>query len=134
MGGEQRNIDILLHIVRYCNEIEHTIEYFGRSFETFEESFIFRNACTMCILQIGELTSCLSEDFRKTYSELPWNKIKGMRNVVAHDYESLDLKLSWGTLNRRVPELKTYCEAIIDQYWILDQEAKNPEEDEDFEL
>lgn len=33
---------------------------------------------------IGEATKNLPTDLRENYSEIPWNKIAGMRDIVAH--------------------------------------------------
>ena len=50
-----RDIDVLKHIVRYCTEVEHTTERFGMSFETFSKDFVYKNAVALCILQIGRV-------------------------------------------------------------------------------
>ena len=33
MDSNERNIDLLEHIIKYCNEIFETQSYFGNSFE-----------------------------------------------------------------------------------------------------
>ncbi|WP_371874440.1 DUF86 domain-containing protein [Senimuribacter intestinalis] len=43
----------------------------------------------MCIIQIGELVSRLSEEFLEKHSEIPWYAIKAMRNLHAHDFNKL---------------------------------------------
>lgn len=37
----------------------------------------------------------LSDDFKKTNLEIPWHKIRGMRNYVAHEYGSMDFEVVW---------------------------------------
>jgi hypothetical protein len=53
----RKNIDILRHIVRYCDEISEAVELFGNSFEALQTSSPYKNATAMCIFQIGELSS-----------------------------------------------------------------------------
>lgn len=55
-----------------------------------KDDFVYKNAVTMCILQIGELSGYLSDDFKNKHDGVSWRNIKGMRNVVAHNYGSLD--------------------------------------------
>ncbi len=55
-------------IIQYCQEVEQTCALFGHSKEAFENSFIFRNACGMCIIQIGEL----SEQTLQSIPSIPW--------------------------------------------------------------
>ena len=49
----------------------------------------------MCILQIGELVGRLSDEFKEANTSIPWHKIRGMRNYVAHEYGSIDLDVVW---------------------------------------
>ncbi|MBQ6715202.1 MAG: DUF86 domain-containing protein [Clostridia bacterium] len=49
----------------------------------------------MCILQIGELVNRLSDDFKSNNAHIPWNKIRCMRNYVAHEYGSIDFDIIW---------------------------------------
>ena len=112
---ENRNIIILKKILRYCEEVEQTNEMFANDREKFfaEDGFIYRNAVCMPILQIGELVGNLSEEFRSTYNQIPWKQIKGMRNIFAHKYGTMDNEVSWNTAQEDIPELKKYIETII---------------------
>ena len=67
----------------------------------------------MCILQIGELVGKLTEQFREDYDQIPWHKIRGMRNFVAHEYGKLDLDVVWYAATKSIPELKQFCEALM---------------------
>ena len=44
----------------------------------------------MCIIQIGENVSRLSDEFREKHNQVPWRSIKDMRNIVTHKYESAE--------------------------------------------
>ena len=77
----------------------------------------------MCILQIGELSKYLTDDFKNLYSEIPWKQIRGIRNIFAHDYGSIDVLTIWNTINYNIPELKDFCENILAQNKSLNQEA-----------
>lgn len=74
---------------------------------------IYRNAATMCILQIGELTSRLSSEFTAFHPDIPWRSIKGMRNIVAHAYGNISIPDVWDTMLVDIPTLKAYCENIL---------------------
>lgn len=81
-----RDLSILEHIVSYCEQIEQTMERFGPEYGTFRGDQIYRNAVALCILQIGELSGKLSDEFKAAYTDVPWRQIKAMRNIVAHSY------------------------------------------------
>jgi len=111
-----RDIEILHKIVRYCEEINEARSRFGDDFKSLQSDTLYRNATSMCILQIGELTSHLTDEFKSTYDKMPWQDIKSMRNIAAHHYGKFDTQKLWETISCDVPELKQYCEDLINQH------------------
>ena len=110
-----RDLDVISHILRYCQQVETAHADFGCSKERFIQSTTYQNAVCMCILQIGELIGKLSEDFQEKHSDIPWHKIRGMRNFVAHEYGKLDLDIVWYTATVTVPALKAFCSNILEK-------------------
>ena len=58
---------------------------------------------------IGEATAHLSEATRHAVPDLPFRKMRGMRNIVAHDYANVDLNIVWQVATVHVPEV---CAAL----------------------
>jgi len=67
----------------------------------------------MYIIQIGELATRLTNGFKSRYSDIAWRDIIGMRNVFAHDYESINVKKVWETLQYDIGPLRERCGQII---------------------
>lgn len=108
------NKALLQHIVDYCTQIEEAHRQFGNSYELFCNNSVYRNATAMCVLQIGELTNRLSEDFRDATSKnIPWKQIRGLRNIVAHEYGNIDEESLWETLAEDIPYLCEFCKKQI---------------------
>lgn len=104
----------IVRIKDYCVEIETTVKRYGRAFEIFDVDRDFQRSISFSILQIGELVGGLSLEFRTaTQDRIPWNRIKGMRNIVAHDYGDVDLETVWHTAINSIPELQTFCEELL---------------------
>lgn len=102
-------------ILKYCGEIAETHKAFDYNRELFldpEKGFIYRNAITMPILQIGELAKHLSENFRVKYDQIPWKAIAGIRDVFAHNYGSVDYEMTWITSTEDVRMLQSFLENI----------------------
>ena len=55
-------------------------------------------ACVFNLSQISELASKLDDDFVNKYPEIPWLKMRGLRNRIVHDYEGVNLKSLYGRL------------------------------------
>ena len=109
----QRDNSILEHMLSYCVDIEDTVQRFGDSYEAFSHDKAYRNACAMCILQIGELAGHLSADFRAAHADMPWKAIRGMRNVVAHAYADISFQTTWDTIKNDIPALKNFCVGLL---------------------
>lgn len=111
---KNRDVIIIEKIVTYCNEIEGTCELFPNTLEEFTNNFTFRNACSMCILQIGELCKNISDELKDSNNEVQWKAWCGIRDIFAHQYSNMDYEIAWGTIETDVPVLKKCCEKIID--------------------
>jgi len=64
---------------------------------------------------IGEATAHLTETTRQAIPELPFRKMRGMRNIVAHDYGNVDLKIVWEVGVVYIPEILTILEKFFAQ-------------------
>lgn len=53
--------------------------------------------------RIGEAVSRLPDDLTSAHPEVEWRKIKGMRNVVAHQYGFIDYRIVWRALDQSLP-------------------------------
>ena len=62
---------------------------------------------------IGEATAHLTDETRKVIPKLPFRKMRGMRNIVAHDYANVDLKIVWEVATVHVPEI---C-AVLEKFF-----------------
>lgn len=87
---KMRDLNVIFSINKYITQMKLTLGEFNDDFERFKKSHTFYNAVSMCLLQIGELTAKLSDEFKEQNTDIKWNKIKGLRNVLAHDYESIE--------------------------------------------
>ena len=59
---KDRNISIIEKILKYIEEIEETVLRFQLNFERFKDDYVVKNAISMSLLQIGELTVKLTDD------------------------------------------------------------------------
>ena len=104
---------VLKKIIQYADEIGITIERLNLTQDIFANDFIAKNAISMCVLQIGELVGKLSDEFKLKNNKMPWREIKAMRNIAAHNYGEIDIDILWETAISDIPNLKEYCERII---------------------
>lgn len=112
----QRDRMAIYHIHRYCQQINDFLERCGRSREVFDNDNLFRNAISMAELQIGELTGHLSDEFKESNTDIPWKQIRGMRNLFAHNYGKMNLKVIWDSAVNDTPILEKFCQQQLELY------------------
>ena len=111
-----RDTQLLAHTLDYCEDISRYLAGSGGSFDAFLSDSMLQHSVSFCILQIGELVGKLSEQLRaSTAQEINWGAIKGMWNIVVHDYGNVDLEEVWIAATRDIPTLESFCEALLTQ-------------------
>ncbi len=114
MNGRDKTV--IQKMLRYCEQIERTHRQFQEDEALFfneEEGFVYSNAVSMPILQIGELAKHLSNDFRASHQRIPWRAITGMRDIFAHHYGTVDFSELWHTSKDDITALKQFLEQQI---------------------
>ena len=54
---------------------------------------------------IGEAARRISDQGRAAYPDLPWSAMVGMRNVMIHEYDAVDLTIVWDAVHLDLPKL-----------------------------
>lgn len=62
---------------------------------------------------IGEASKHVPKKLREQYQEVDWQAMMGLRNIIAHEYFGVDLKIIWKTVRERIPELNKQIKSII---------------------
>jgi len=87
----------------------------GISQEEFLENIRLQDASSFNISTIGEAAAHVSEDFQSVHPEIPWHKLRGIRNRLVHifDYEQIDYDIVWEVATSSLPELEPKIRAAL---------------------
>lgn len=102
----------LLAIIDSCQKIQRFIKPIEDATAFYEDEKTF-DAVLMNFIIIGEAVSRLSEEFKNKHGHIPWIKIKGFRNIVAHDYFGVDAEEVWQIIIGSIIELEKSVNRII---------------------
>ena len=62
---------------------------------------------------LGEAVKRLPDALRQRHPQVPWDKIAGTRDYIAHGYDSVDYDVIWGVLEVEAGKLKESVMAIL---------------------
>lgn len=77
------------------------------------------NACVMRLQVIGEHVGKLLKEQSKpleSYTEIPWQAIYGMRNIISHEYGNVDETIVVSVINEDLPKLKAVIKELLSKY------------------
>ncbi|RYE21114.1 MAG: DUF86 domain-containing protein [Sphingobacteriaceae bacterium] len=97
-------LDCAEKILRYTNDF---------TFEQFMQNDLTMDAVVRNYEIIGEAANRLPEEFKAQLPTLEWNKIRGFRNRLAHEYFGIDYNLVWKTKLKLLPELISSIKNIL---------------------
>jgi len=82
--------------------------------ETFFAKDYLQDAVIRCLEILGEATKRLSPEFRRLHPDLPLRAMAGMRDVLIHAYDQVDLEEVWMAYQRFV-EIRRQIDTILHQ-------------------
>jgi uncharacterized protein with HEPN domain len=103
----------LIHISECIDRIERYVGEGGR--EGFMDSTLTQDAVLRNLQTMAESTQRLSDASQSAHPEIEWRKISGFRNVLVHDYLSVDLERVWLVIDKELPELKQAVTAMLEE-------------------
>ena len=77
-------------------------------------------AMKFAFVMLGEDAASISESLKRKYPAVPWQSIRGMRNILAHDYSKTDEEFIWGAAVRDIEPLRQ-------QFLCIKAELEQPE-------
>ena len=98
-------------VLEYINDITKIITRHGNSQKAIDD-FEGEYAILMCLQQIGDM---LNKIEKPEYIEiLPIRQAYGFRNVLAHNYGSVNMTVVKDTIEKNIPELKNLIQNILE--------------------
>ncbi len=99
-----RSVDLLQDILDFIDRIEAWVSQITDA-SNMDDKTLY--AVLHALQYIGEAVSRLPDDVMKLAPDVPWAKVRAMRNLIAHDYAGIDTAIVWRTVQERLPELRT---------------------------
>ncbi|MDA8066412.1 MAG: DUF86 domain-containing protein [Thermaerobacter sp.] len=124
-----RHGDILYihHIADACHRImQYTA---GLDAAAFASSGLVQDAVIRQLEIIGEASNKVSRAFQAEHPDISWTEMKGLRNVLIHDYPSVVPSIVWDIAKNDLPVLLENLNCIFSQRQDAAEEGPDPADD-----
>jgi uncharacterized protein with HEPN domain len=85
----------------------------GLTLDQYMQSRLVQLAAERALEIIGEAARRISDGFKQSHPEVPWQQIIAQRNVIAHEYDAINYLYIWQVVAVRIPELVALLEPLI---------------------
>jgi uncharacterized protein with HEPN domain len=98
-------------IIEACGKVRRYVA--GMTYDAFEADDLTHDAVIRNLEVIGEAAGKLPKEVTARAPKIPWRLICDMRNVLAHAYFGVSLKVVWDTATTQVDELEKAVRALL---------------------
>jgi len=96
------------------NQLQTCLE--GKTYEDYLEEFLLQKAIERLLEILGEAARRIDREFHVQHPEIDWAQIIGLRNVIAHQYDDLDLEQLWEILHTKLSPLHQELYNLLQQF------------------
>ncbi|WP_321778185.1 DUF86 domain-containing protein [Sulfurimonas sp.] len=105
----------LLSLVEAIEKVELYSQDFSNADDFYHDQKSF-DASMMQFVIIGESINRLDKRFKTKHNEIPWQKIKDFRNIIAHDYFGIDADEIWDIIKNKILPLKEKITLLSEEF------------------
>jgi uncharacterized protein with HEPN domain len=85
----------------------------GMTFDDFVTDPRTMDAVVRNLMTMGESIRWIPEPILDAHPGVPWRTLRGMRNIVVHEYFGVDAGIIWETVRSDLPPLEADLEAVL---------------------
>ena len=105
--------DDRLYLIHVVESIERIEDYTREGRDVFMSSPMVQDAVVRNFEIIGEAVKQIPILLKEEHPDIPWRRIAGLRDVLIHQYMSVDLEAVWAIVGDDLPELKRAVTEIL---------------------
>lgn len=100
---EHDDLLYLAHIDEAISRIERSTTLRGRA--ALDRDQELRDATLFRLQTLAESSQRLSDSFKGSHPEIPWERVAGFRNRIVHGYLDVDVDIVWAIIEHDLPSL-----------------------------
>lgn len=86
------------HLLYMRMAIAKIREYTAGGEAEFFDKGVIQDAVIANLQAIGEASTNIPEDWKADHPEVNWIRLKGLRNIISHQYLNVDVRIIWSII------------------------------------
>ena len=115
----------LAHILECIQKIER---FTADGRERFMRDAMVQDAVLRNFEVIGEAAKRLDEAYRAAHPQVPWRALAGLRDILIHQYEGVDMERVWAIVQHDLAALRGAIAAMLPPLEELERELAGEDE------
>ncbi len=96
----------LMRLGHMRDEIASLLPLFeGVDYRTFASSYTMVRTTERAILIISEAAKALPAELTARYPDIEWHAVRGIGNILRHEYERVETEVLWRIVTQSLPKL-----------------------------
>lgn len=109
-----RDPSYIIDILEACRLIGQFLK--DKDHRQFWDDPMLQSAVLRQLEIIGEAAKRLSDDFKNAHPEIAWKKVSGLRDILIHAYDHVDLDQVWNIVRLSLPDLVACLEKAGEEF------------------
>lgn len=105
--------DHRVYLVHILDAVRKIRRYTAQGRKTFLADEMIQDAVVRNLEIIGEATKRIPAEVRLRYSEIPWKGMAGLRDVLIHHYEGVNLARVWAVVEHDLPTIEEAISRVL---------------------
>jgi uncharacterized protein with HEPN domain len=120
--------DPRIYLAQILERIARIEDFTAMGKTSFLNNPLIQDAVIRNLEVIGEASRRVGSAYQVAHPEIPWREMSGLRNILVHDYESVNLEKIWQVVEKELPSVKDTVKKMLPPLDQLEREIN--EEDE----
>jgi uncharacterized protein with HEPN domain len=120
--------DPRIYLVQILERAERILQFTEEGKAAFFDSPLIQDAVIRNFEIIGEAAKRVPDEFRQVHPSIPWKGLSGLRDVLIHQYEGVNLEEVWRIVEKELPALKCTISTILPALDQLEREIAGDDE------
>ena len=105
--------DVRVYLAHILESIDKIERFTADGRDRFLRDPMVHDAVVRNLEIIGEAARNTPDEVTHAHPEIPWEKMRGIRNLLAHEYFGVDVSIVWLTATADLPPLVPLLRAIL---------------------